>query len=191
MGDNPSYFKDGSISVNINDRSILMNPNRPVEQVSWFDVQKYIEKLNELDPSYNYRLPTEAEWEYAARAGTASAYSFGNSVELLPEYAWSYKNSNKRTHDVAKLKSNQSGLYDMYGNTLEWCQDWYGPLQVGSVTDPVGPSSGSYRVLRGGGWGNYPQGLRSAQRGNFGPGYRINGIGFRLVRTRSNLHSSL
>lgn len=185
MGENPSNFKSGTstVTMNIGSRDVVMNPNRPVEQVSWNDVQTFIAKMNELDPHHTYRLPTEAEWEMAARAGTTTAYAHGDDVERLGEHAWSYKNSGNQTHDVAELKPNGSGLYDMHGNVWEWCQDWYGPLQAGSVTDPLGPSSGSARVLRGGGWNYDPQFLRSARRGSYSPGNRSYVIGFRLVRT--------
>jgi len=168
MGDNPSDFKA---------------PNRPVEKVSWDDVQKYIAKLNELDPHHTYRLPTEAEWEYAARAGTTTAYSFGDNPAQLDEYAWNSQNAGSQTHDVAELKPNPSGLYDMHGNVWEWTQDWYGNYPAGAVTDPTGPATGSDRVLRGGGWSSYPGGLRSAQRLGYSPGGRYSFFGFRLCRT--------
>jgi len=186
MGENPSYFVYGqdAILVNVNGNNLVMNTNCPVENVSWDDAQKFIKKLNDLDGGYIYRLPTEAEWEMAARAGTTTAYSHGDNVEQIGEYAWLNENSENHTHEVAKLKPNPSGLFDMHGNVWEWCQDIYGPYQAGPVTDPVGASSCLYRVLRGGCWGVIPMYLRSAQRGYYSPGSRYGSIGFRLCRTK-------
>ena len=182
MGENPSYFKKGGKTLKINGREVEMNPNPPVEMVSWDDAQKYIQKLNETDPKYNYRLPTEAEWEYAVSAGTDTRYSFGSDPKELGGYAWYEANSGGRTHDVASLKPNPNGLYDMHGNVWEWVQDWYGVSRPNAI-DPTGPKSGSLRVLRGGGWRNEPHLLRSAQR-HFGMMYyHDNAFGFRLVRT--------
>ncbi|MBS1985146.1 MAG: formylglycine-generating enzyme family protein [Bdellovibrionales bacterium] len=182
MKENPSYFKPKT-PMDASTGYTQMNPNRPVEQVSWDDVQKYIAKLNELDPHHSYRLPTEAEWEYAARAGTTTAYSFGDSPAQIGEYAWDYQNAGNQTHDVAELKPNPRGLYDMHGNVWEWTQDWYGNYPAGAVTDPTGPPTGSHRVFRGGSWSSSPQYLRSARRGRNSPGLRSYSIGFRLVRT--------
>ena len=140
MGNNPSHFKGAS---------------RPVEQVSWNEVQEFITKLNELEGCEGcYRLPTEAEWEYAARAGTTTAYSFGDDVGQLGNYAWYGDNSNGETHSVGEKGANLWGLYDMHGNVWEWVQDWYGNYPEGPLTDPTGPESGSYRVVRGGSWGS-------------------------------------
>jgi formylglycine-generating enzyme required for sulfatase activity len=183
MGENPSNFKTGGKMVKINGRDVEMNPNRPVEQVSWDDVQKYIQKLNATDPKYNYRLPTEAEWEYSVRAGTDTAYSYGSDPGELGAYGWHNANSGSQTHDVASLKPNANGLYDMHGNVWEWMQDWWDQSRPPNAVDPTGPRSGSNRVLRGGGWGNDPQNLRSALRSNSWPGDRDSSIGFRLVRT--------
>ncbi|MBS1985139.1 MAG: formylglycine-generating enzyme family protein, partial [Bdellovibrionales bacterium] len=183
MKENPSYFKPKT-PMDVATGYVQMNPNRPVEQVSWDDVQKYIAKLNELDPHHTYRLPTEAEWEYAARAGTNTAYSFGDNPAQLGDHAWHHQNAGSQTHDVAELKPNPSGLYDMHGNVWEWVQDWYGEYPAGAVTDPTGPSGGSGRVLRGGSWYDGPQSLRSARRLNYSPGIRYYYyFGFRLVRT--------
>ena len=167
MGNNPSYFK---------------GDDRPVESVSWNDVQDFITKLNQKNDGYTYRLPTEAEWEYSARAGSTTAYSYGDGEGSLGEYAWFYGNSGSETHAVATKKPNSWGLYDMHGNVWEWTSDWYGSLSTSSVTDPTGASSGSYRVIRGGGWSSYAQYLRSAYRNYWEPGNRINNVGFRLVR---------
>ncbi len=170
MGHNPSYFETGGGEC-------------PVERVSWKDVQVFIQKLNQQEGTDKYRLPTEAEWEYAARAGTTTDYSFGDSDADLDEYAWYYENSGEKTHPVGQKKPNPWGLYDMHGNVWEWCQDWYGDYPKGHVTDPTGPSRGSYRVIRGGSWGNGAYYCRSAERGDSSPAYRHFNVGFRLART--------
>jgi formylglycine-generating enzyme required for sulfatase activity len=163
MGSNPSYFK---------------GPDFPVEQVSWDDAQVFIAKLNALGDGYRYRLPTEAEWEYAARAGTTGPYA-GD----LDAMAWYHANSGNTTHPVATKAPNAWGLYDMHGNVWEWTQDWYGDYSASAVTDPVGPSSGSGRVRRGGGWGNHSRYCRSADRNLDSPDFRYGSLGLRLLRT--------
>lgn len=167
MGVNPSRFK---------------GENNPVEMVSWNDAQEFIKRLNAGQTKYTYRLPTEAEWEYAARAGTSGPYPF--NTDELDAYAWYDKNSDGKTHPVGQKKPNAWGLYDMHGNVWEWCQDWYRPYPARAANEPQGPSIGSRRVIRGGSWGGYPRYLRSARRRSFGPGLRDDGVGFRLVRSR-------
>ncbi|MBQ7188204.1 MAG: formylglycine-generating enzyme family protein [Kiritimatiellae bacterium] len=162
MGDNPSVFKGA---------------NLPVEEVSWNDCQEFIQKVNAA-LNCGARLPTEAEWEYACRAGTSGAY--GGTGEL-DEMGWYDKNSGDKTHPVGQKKPNAWGLYDMHGNVWEWCSDWYGDYPSGSVTDPTGPSSGSSRVLRGGSWGCNARDCRSASRGRDYPGFRDYYGGFRLL----------
>ena len=174
MGNNPSSFS---------------GDNNPVESVSWHDCQSFISKLNELDSDYTYRLPTEAEWEYACRAGSDTTYSHGNDSGQLGEYAWYDDNSNSRTHPVGEKKPNAWDLYDMHGNVWEWCQDWYdGDYYDNSPgTDPQGPNSGSYRVIRGGGWRNDAGYCRSAFRDGH-PGGCDGGdydFGLRLVRLQA------
>jgi formylglycine-generating enzyme required for sulfatase activity len=168
MGTNPSLFQG--------------NPTRPVEQVWWDDVQAFIRKLNEKEGVNLYRLPTEAEWEYAARAGTTTAYSFGDNASVLDQYAWYKDNAGEKTHPVAQLKPNAWGLYDMHGNVWEWVQDWYQRYSAEAVADPQGPTSGTHRGRRGGAWNNLDQICRSANRYSV-TGYRDDFLGFRLVRT--------
>ena len=170
MGDNPSSFDDCGRTC-------------PVEEVSWEDVQGFIEELNLREGVRRYRLPTEAEWEYAARAGTQTAYSFGNAANRLGLYGWYNDNSGDRTQPVGGKRPNAWGLYDMHGNVWEWVGDRYGEYPSGRVTDPRGPSSGAYRVDRGGGWDGSARDCRAADRNWLAPGDRIYGLGFRLART--------
>ena len=168
MGENPSNFEGC--------------PDCPVEQLSWNDVQEFLKKLNGLTGQH-YRLPTEAEWEYAARGGANSkAYPYNGGNEA-GSVAWYNDNSGDKTHPVGKKKANEPVLYDMSGNVLEWCADWYNDYSDKAQTNPKGPASGSYRVLRGGSWFNYPQDVRAAFRVNDAPDDRYDGTGFRLART--------
>ncbi len=165
MGSNPSYIK---------------GDNLPVEQVSWNDVQAFIGKLNRLTGK-KFRLPTEAEWEYAARGGNKSkGYKYSGS-NTLGNVAWYYDNSGKRTHPVGTKQPNELGIYDMSGSVYEWCSDWYGGYSSGAQTNPQGPSSGSSRVLRGGCWNDFSRSCRVSNRLNFDPDGRGSGSGFRLV----------
>jgi formylglycine-generating enzyme required for sulfatase activity len=170
MGNNPSAFKGDA--------------NLPVEQVSWDDVQEFMRRLNGREGGATYRLPTEAEWEYAARAGSTTAYSFGNDARLLGEYAWYNGNAGGTTHPVGQKKPNAWGLHDMHGNVWEWVQDWHGTYPSGTVTDPVGPSSyfPPQSVYRGGGWLYTARSCRSASRSGAPTGFRNDGLGFRLLR---------
>ena len=166
MGSNPSYYSD--------------NPQRPVESVSWNDCQTFITKLNELTGK-NFRLPTEAEWEYAARGGNKSkGYKYSGS-NTIGDVAWYDGNSGSRTHDVKTKQANELGIYDMSGNVYEWCQDWYGNYSSNSQTNPTGPSSGSDRVLRGGCWYIIARYCRVSLRNPTSPDYRGRGSGFRLA----------
>ena len=163
MGNNPSNFK---------------GMKQPVEQVAWNDCQEYIKKLNDLDVApkgYRFSLPTEAQWEYACRAGTTTAYHFGNT--LTKEQA---NFSGNQTKDVASYPANAWGLYDMHGNVWEWCADRYGDYPSGAVTDPTGAVEGSDRVLRGGHWSYSARDCRSAYRDNYVPSFRLNGMGLRV-----------
>jgi len=169
MEDNPSEFKD-------------VSDDCPVENVSWEECQGFIKRLNLMEGTGSYRLPTEAEWEYACRAGSTTCFCFGISESGLNAYAWYDKNSKGRTHPVGRKKPSAWGLYDMHGNVWEWCQDWYGDYPSGSVTNPIGPSSGSNRVVRGGSWLNPASGCRAANRAVNSPERGCNYIGFRLLR---------
>ena len=153
--------------------------DRPVEQVSWNDVQEFIKKLNQKEGTNKYRLPSEAEWEYACRAGSKTRFYFGDSNGSLEQYAWYNSNSSSKTHPVAKKKPNAWGLYDMHGNVWEWCQGWKGDYPSGHVTDPDGPSSGSRRVVRGGSWVSPAGYCRSAFRIRVDPGVWDGFLGFR------------
>lgn len=183
MGYNPSRFFRGGQRIRIDNQEIEMNPNYPVENVSWDEVQGYIEKLNSIDQDYEYRLPTDAEWEYAIRGESKTTYHFGNDYTELTEYAWYLGNSMNHTHDVATLKPNVYGLYDVHGNVSEWLQDWWSFSRPGFSINPVGPAMGSYRVVRGGSWADQASNLRTSLRNTQGPQIRGDMTGFRLVRT--------
>ncbi|MDB4770771.1 SUMF1/EgtB/PvdO family nonheme iron enzyme [bacterium] len=148
--------------------SRFIGANNPVERVSWDDAVEFCRRLSDLPAEKAagnvYRLPTEAEWEYACRAGTTTKYSFGDDESELEQYGWCYANSGENTHPVGSKQPNAWGLYGMQGNVAEWCQDWYGDYPSGSVTDPTGPVEGSFRVYRGGSWLNTAEGCRSAFR---------------------------
>ena len=176
MGNNPSFFKG--------------DMKRPVEQVSWVDANDYCAKMTareravgRLPAGYEYRLPTEAEWEFACRAGTSTRFGYGDDPDYaqLEDYAWYDSNSAGATHPVGGKKPNDWGLYDMHGNVLEWCLDWFGKYPGGSVIGPRGPSTGSACVLRGGQWYGFGRDCRSASRNSDWPrGFNRN-LGFRVV----------
>ncbi len=172
-GKNPSAFKTAGSEA-------------PVETVSWLDAMKFCEDLNvrertagRLPEGYEYSLPTEAQWEYACRAGTKELSFFGNVAET----SWFDANSGGKTHPVAQLKPNPWGLFDMTGNVLQWCYDWYGDYPGGSVMDPTGPDSGYYRMARGGSWRMSSSVCRSAARAGGSPARLDYTLGFRLALT--------
>lgn len=172
MGSNPSHFSS-------------CGNDCPVENVSWNDVQEFISRLNRQEETDKYRLPTEAQWEYAARSGGRQEEYAGTSSESsLGDYAWYGANSGSKTHSVGQKRPNGLGLYDMSGNVWEWVQDWYGDYPSGSVTDPEGPSSGGSRVVSGGSWNNNARYCRSANSLIVHPGGRDLNLGFRLLSTR-------
>ena len=175
MGSNPSRFKGKKM---------------PVETVSWEDCKEFIGKINELIPGLDVRLPTEAEWEYACRAGTETPFWFGENIttdQVNYDGNNPYNNGKKgeyreKTVEVYALPCNSWGLYQMHGNVYEWCEDWFGEYDTGTVIDPRGPETGEVRVLRGGGWFDDGGGTRSACRGGGGPANRDGVTGFRLAR---------
>lgn len=191
MGSNPSHFKE--------DKSVFRPQNQPVEQVSWNEAKAYCERIG-------MRLPTEAEWEYAARGGTTASHYGG--LEGFDSVGWYYDNSGKgtidqlgdpnaridqntkgiwrQTHSVGQLRPNLYGLYDMLGNVKQWVGDWFGPYPLGAVTDPQGATSGQFKVVRGASYDDYSDRVRvSARESGLEPGYRNKGIGFRCVGTDS------
>ena len=165
MGKNPSKFNGDEL---------------PVEKVSWNDCQDFILKLNSLTGK-RFRLPTEAEWEYAARGGSKSRHTKYSGSSNIDEVAWYDGNSGKKTHPVKYRKANELGIYDMSGNVWEWCQDRRGTYSSNAQTDPTGPMSGSRRVFRGGCSVSFERGCRSSFRYYFSPGIRFKFLGFRLA----------
>ena len=167
---------------------VQLGNRNPAVSISWGDVLHYIVKLNEHEGVSVYRMPTEAEWEYACRAGTETRWSFGDYESQLGEYAWYSDNAwnagEQYAHVVGTKKPNPWGLYDMHGNVLEWCQDWYGDYSSSAQTDPTGASTSSHRVTRGGFFGSDGRSVRSAIRNDDSPGYRHDDTGFRLLRTK-------
>ncbi|TPQ28700.1 hypothetical protein C2U68_04385 [Methylomonas koyamae] len=184
-GDNPSGFEDSL--------------EHPVEQVSWADVQRFIEKLNQLIPGLTAQLPNEAQWEYACRAGTTTPFSFGANItpkQVNYDGNYPYADGEKglyreKTVPVKSLPANPWGFYEMHGNVWEWCQDvWQTDLGTAAVVDPLTQAdadTGGARVLRGGSWYGGGGDLRSAVRGHYRPNYRGDGIGFRLALGHAEL----
>ena len=179
MQENPSKFK---------------GEERPVEQVSWEGMQKFTDQLNAAIPGLELVLPSEAQWEYACRAGTTTPFFFGENIttdQVNYDGNYPYAGGEKgeyreETVDVKALPCNDWGLYQMHGNVYEWCQDWFGEYPAGSVVDPVGPSDGRDRVCRGGSWYDYARNCRSALRIRSVPDPRNFWIGFRLARGRTS-----
>jgi formylglycine-generating enzyme required for sulfatase activity len=166
MGTNPSHFE---------------GDNLPVENVSWNDTQEFIQKLN-VKTRGNYRLPTEAEWEFAARGGNNSVgYKYAGSDDIST-VAWYYSNSGEEAHSVGLKLPNELGIYDMSGNVWEWCQDWYGIYSPIQPNNPIGAYSSSTRVLRGGSWLDNARNARIVDRGNGKPEYSDYCYGFRLAK---------
>ena len=183
MGNNPSHFK---------------GDNNPVEYVSWFKAKEFCDNLNEVTGStrpagYKFDLPTEAQWEYACRAGTTTSLNSGKNITSengrcsnLDEVGWYYGNSEMNTHPVGLKKPNAWGIYDMHGNVSEWCSDWYGEYPSGISTDPEGPVNGSDRVYRGGDSCGDPRFCRSADRSSREPDGESDGLGFRIALVPSS-----
>jgi formylglycine-generating enzyme required for sulfatase activity len=199
MGVNPSKYQ-GDVAAKITPEKRHPVTNRiiqekvveqvstdkfPVENVNWEDAVEFCRLLSELPEEIKekrrYRLPTEAEWEYACRAGTKTMYHCGNSDKSLSNFAWFAANSEAHPHETGTRKPNAWGLYDMHGNVWEWCQDWYGDYPKEKVTDPVGAADGKEKILRGGSWYVAPDVLRSAYRPSRSPGFQSFDFGFRVV----------
>ena len=168
MGGNPSCFK---------------GPRHPVDSVSWDDCQAFISKLNRKFAASGdtFSLPTEAQWEYACRAGSTSRFCFGDNESGLGDYAWYSRNSGGETHPVGEKEPNAWGLYDVYGDVWEWCADWFGGYGNSPIADPTGPPDALNRVGRGGGWFHDARDCRSGRRGNIVPGRRDNFLGLRVA----------
>ncbi len=208
MGDNPSAFvRKGKYKIKIDGRSTRIDPNRPVEWVSWEQAQQFIHRLNQFQDEYTYRLPTEAEWEFAAKEGGDSLYPFGVNQAELFRYGWFHQNADNQTQEVARLRHNSLGLYDINGNVYEWVQDLHDDLPRGKVVNPLGGTHradyagakysakdahivhhryGAHRVMRGGSWFSNADNLASTFRAWSYPAhsYGFAGVGFRLIRER-------
>ncbi|AEH60086.1 protein of unknown function DUF323 [Methanosalsum zhilinae DSM 4017] len=169
MHDNPAYFKGAT---------------NPVDQVSWYDVQEFVERLNSAEGTDKYSLPSEAEWEYACRAGSNTRFSFGDDEKLLGEYCWYDSNSYSKSQPVGRKRSNDWGLYDMHGNLWEWCQDRWHDTYNGApmYNEPWSEGHSEGRVIRGGCWHSFPDYCRSSKRYCIEPGERHYSLGFRILR---------
>lgn len=174
MGNNPSHFAGDT--------------NRPVEKVSFLDASRFCllttereRQAGRLPAEYEYRLPYEAEWEYACRAGTTNLYSFGDDAKLGGQFAWVGENSGGQSHPVGQKLPNPWGLYDMHGNVWEWCLDWFAPYPAAPLTDPTGPATSKYKLFKGGGWNQEIEYSRSANRFMMSPSNGIHFVGFRLA----------
>ncbi|MDA0746406.1 MAG: SUMF1/EgtB/PvdO family nonheme iron enzyme [bacterium] len=165
---------------------VQVSPDNPAVYISWNDAQEFVHKLNVAEGDSLYRLPTEAEWEYACRAGTTTRWSFGENETLLSDHAWYFDNAWNReeqyVHTAGIKKPSAWGLYDMHGNAWEWCQDWYGLYSDDAFTDPQGPPSGPGRIVRSGAFSFFSRYTRSAYRSYFSPDLRSFDLGFRLLR---------
>ncbi|MFM9079049.1 MAG: formylglycine-generating enzyme family protein [Opitutaceae bacterium] len=171
MGGNPAVFRHGAEA-----------PRRPVESVSWDDCQMFIARLAEIGAG-RFRLPTEAEWEYAARAGSETCFPWGDDPSGFSthQHAWANSRSMALTHPVGEKPPNAWGLHDMHGNVWEWCADWYGPYAGEAQRDPPGPAAGTEKIFRGGSWFDFPPSLRSANRHRHRPDGKYAAVGLRLV----------
>lgn len=189
IGHNPSYYQGDKVGERDRETGrvvkVVDSSNHPVDRVSWDDAVEFCRRLSALPKEKEagrvYRLPTEAEWEYACRGGTETAFSFGADIVLLTDYAWCLRNCNNQPNAVGQKKPNPFGLYDMHGNQIEWCSDYYAEYPQGKVIDPLGPTKGDSRILRGGDWGNRESNCRSAYRERNSPFLRNGNWGFRVA----------
>lgn len=178
MGTNCSHFQGDS--------------NRPVEKLSQIEAAAYCAALTareraagRLPPEFEYRLPSEAEWEYACRAGSTNRFGFGEDARAADAYAWTSENSEATTHPVGLKSANAWGLHDMHGNVWEWCIDWFAPYPEKAATNPVGPANGKFKVFRGGGWNQEVQFAGAANRFMMSPSNGIYFVGFRVALGQS------
>ena len=174
LGRNPSHFTGDT--------------DRPVEKVTFFEAAAYCASVNQreraagrLSPDYEYRLPYEAEWEYACRAGGTNLFGFGDDATLADQYAWTAENADTKTHPVGLKLPNAWGLYDMHGNVWEWCLDWFEPYPPAPLTDPTGPASSKFKVFKGGAWNQNAEFARSSSRFMMSPSNGIHFVGFRVA----------
>jgi formylglycine-generating enzyme required for sulfatase activity len=174
LGQNPSHFTG--------------NSNRPVEKITFFDASNYCatltlreRKARRLPAGYEYRLPTEAEWEYAGRAGSTNLFAFGDDASIADQYAWTAENCDAGTHPVGLKRPNAWGLYDVHGNVWEWCSDWFAPYPAAPLNDPLGPASSKYKVFKGGGWNQDVEYARASSRFMMSPSNGIHFVGFRVA----------
>lgn len=184
MHTNPSYF---ATVENCPDNFTLQEgvgicPDRPVENVTWEMAEDYTNQLSESDAQFTYHLPTEAQWEFAARGGSETVFYFGNDPLQMGQYGWDFAHSLNQTHPVAGLMANSNGIYDVLGNVWEWTLDWYAPYEGAPAQDPQGPPEGQRKVLRGGAWSSNVEQCRSATRGKATPESHVHFIGFRVTR---------
>lgn len=188
MGTNPSFYQAPNVQPAFLNQNQLApksdTSDHPVEKVSWEDATEFCKRLSDLADEKAagriYHLPTEAQWEYACRAGTKSSFSFDDESKVLGEYGWYWENSRGQTHPVGELKPNAWGLYDMHGNVSEWCLDWFDQYPETTLIDPTGPAHGTYKVHRGGGWFVEGSLCSSASRDFEDPKSRLS-VGFRVA----------
>jgi formylglycine-generating enzyme required for sulfatase activity len=193
MGENPSSFQGDRVAKRHPETNRVVkevdSANHPVEQVSWENAVEFCQRLSALPEEKKagrvYRLPTEAEWEYACRTGSKAAYSFGRDEKSLIKFGWYRQNAKGKTHAVGLKKANAWGLYDMHGNVSEWCSDWFGEYPKGTAAH--GSEDGSNRVLRGGGWCNDAVDCRSARRNWGDPSVRNNSLGIRVALSTTEI----
>ena len=177
LGRNPSHFR-GDL-------------NRPVEKLSFFDASNYCATITlrereagRLPAGYEYRLPSEGEWEYACRAGATNLYGFGDDASVAEQFAWTAENSDAATHPVGLKRPNAWGLFDTHGNVWEWCSDWFEPYPAAPLTDPVGPATSKFKLFKGGGWNQDLEYGRASSRFMMSPSNGIHFVGFRLALGR-------
>lgn len=169
------------LALMTNNPSLFQDPQLPVERVSWEQCQQYLALLGTRQPKWKFTLPTEAQWEFACRAGSAERFTFGAAEEELGRHAWFHHNSRESTHPVGTKKANAWGLHDMHGNVKEWCVDGFAPYGEDALTDPKGPVNTVGRVFRGGGWNDYPAQCTASSRDFLYPVGYDDDLGFRVL----------